>query len=564
MSPGEQTWTGGLIASAVIPLLVALLNLLVAGYALTAGFRERRKLAFAAGPAGVGLWALAWFVSVFNPSTLGPMRVLGAAGGLLAMSGYTVDALLDLDRRRARRWAGLWAGLALAATASVFLLLETELGRHYETQLAATFARALAVAAVPVLVLARLSQKGGAEGPLLGVIRWSLWSAAITGLAFALFTAAAVAGARTLVDPILYVVLLAELLALAYIVHRRIDVHVLLSRAVTYSGLAIIVAGVTALIFSQLGYEVDVVVVTVTVAVSLMATALFMALSDPITRQVARMLFPKHARMEAALSTSRGELSALRRRLERAEKLAIAGELAASVAHEIKNPLAPIRGYAQLLEGKLQQLPEERREVFEKGLRIIREETERIDGRVHALLDIARADRGRPSIEESFDLNRVVIEAALVAEAEPGLEHVLRDLDPEIGFVAGNADEMRGALSNLMKNAAEAMQDGGGSTLSVTTRREGDRVVVEVADDGPGIEQAAVERVFEAFYTTKEGGTGLGLAIARSAVEAAGGTLTIGPRTGARGTVARMALLSREPSSTEPSAETELSTKGAC
>lgn len=563
LTPQEQAWTGEAIASAVIPLLVAFLNSLVAGYALTAGFRERRNVAFAAGPAGVGLWALAWFVSVFNPATLEAMRVLGTTGGLIAMSGFAADALSELDRRRARRLVGLWGGLAVLATASVFLFLETDVGRRYETQLFATFGRALAVAAVPVMVVARLSQRSTADGALLGIVRWSLWSAGLTALAFILFSAAAVARARTLVDPILYVVLLAELLALAYVVHRRIDVHVLLSRAVTYSGLAILVAGATALVFSQLGYRVDVVVVTVTVAIALAATALFMGFSEPVTRQVTRLLFPKHARMEAALSASRGELSALRRRLERAEKLAIAGELAASVAHEIKNPLAPIRGYAQLLEGKLAELPKERRDVFEKGLRIIREETERIDGRVHALLDIARADRARPSIEEELDLNRVVIEAAAVAEAEPGVGKVLRDLDPEIGFVAGDADEMRGALSNLMKNAAEAMLEGGGTTLSITTRRQGDRAVVEVVDDGPGIEGTESERVFQAFYTTKQGGTGLGLAIARSAVEGAGGTLTISPRDGGRGTVARMELLIREGPSKVRSAEAELHTKGA-
>src|SRR5688500_16669169 len=87
---GDSVWTAELVASAVVPLLVARLNLLAAGYALTAGLRDRRKLAFAAGPAGVGLWALAWFISVFNPESIRDMRMVGTVGGLIAMSGFAI------------------------------------------------------------------------------------------------------------------------------------------------------------------------------------------------------------------------------------------------------------------------------------------------------------------------------------------------------------------------------------------------------------------------------------------------------------------------------------------
>jgi signal transduction histidine kinase len=409
---------------------------------------------------------------------------------------------------------------------------------RFEADLLPTAARALAVSAAAVVFLARWTQRRHDDPILRRMARWSIHSAWATAAGFLVLTLLAVLDARTFVDPLLFVVLLAELFALAYIVTHRIDVHVLVSRAVTYSGLSIVVAAIAAIVYEQLGYSIDFAVVAVTVAISLMAAALFMGLSEPIARGVALVIFPRHARMEAALVASKGEMSALKRRLERAEKLAIAGELAASVAHEIKNPLAPIKGYAQLLEGRLEELPEEQRPQFEKGLRIIREETERIDRRVAELLDIARADRTGSSADEQFELNRVVIEAAAVAEAEPGLLRLERRLDPGAGFVVGNADEMRGALLNLMKNAAEAKH---GATLEVVTKSEGDRAIVEIADDGPGIPAEAAERVFQAFYTTKAGGTGLGLAIAKSAVEAAGGTIALSPRAGG-GTVARIEL----------------------
>ena len=85
----------------MLPLLVALFNLLVAGYALAAEPTPRTRMVFAAGPAGVGLWAVAWFVSVFNDQTLDAMRILGSIGGLLAIGGFAADGLLGLTRRRA-------------------------------------------------------------------------------------------------------------------------------------------------------------------------------------------------------------------------------------------------------------------------------------------------------------------------------------------------------------------------------------------------------------------------------------------------------------------------------
>jgi signal transduction histidine kinase len=537
-------WTGEKIASAIVPLVVALLNLLVSGYALSSGFRDRGArrslLAFALGPLGVGLWALAWFISVFNPASLESMRLLGSTGGVLAIGGFALDTIVDRDARTGWRLGAGWLVLAVVGSAALLAAVEPSGAEVY-----GLLSRAFAVTAVPAVVAGRALDRRSADPARAGIGRFVLWSTLLTAIGFVVFTALALSGARTFVDPILYIVLLAELYALGYIVHRRIDVHVLVSRAVTYGALAIVVAAASALIFAELGYELDVVVVAVTVAIALTASALFMGLSDPISRGVERVLFPRHARMEAALEASRGEISAIHRRLERVEKLAIAGELAASIAHEIKNPLSPIRGYAQLLEGKLSAVPADQRGYFEKGLRIIREETDRIDARIAELLDIARADRPRPSIEESFDLNKVVIEAALVAEGEPGLGTIHRDLDAGAGLAAGSADELRGALLNLMKNAAEAMAEGGGQNLWVKTMKQGDKVIVEITDEGPGIREEDAERVFRAFYTTKKGGTGLGLAIARSSVEAAGGELVLLPREGARGTVARITLIAR-------------------
>jgi len=285
--------------------------------------------------------------------------------------------------------------------------------------------------------------------------------------------------------------------------------------------------------------------VAATVSIALTASALIAGLGDRLSLGFEQLLFPEQRKLARALEISRGELAVLRRRLEKAERLAIAGELAARVAHEIKNPLSPIRGYAQLLEGRLNAIEAAERPLFAKGLGIIKAETDRIDARIQELLGVARQDKDKASVEATASLPRILREAVAVAEAEPGVLRIFEQIEPGLDRVRGHEDELRSALLNLLKNAAEAMTQGG--EIQVTAYRSGNLAVVEIKDQGPGISEDDAEKVFAAFYTTKAGGTGLGLAIARSAAESAGGSLSLGPRTDGRGAVARLELPLEEP-----------------
>ena len=523
--------------TAVVPLVVALLNLLVAGYALTAGLRapEGRwaMVALSAGPGGVGVWALAWFVAAFDPAALAEARVVGWVGAVVAVLGLLGDALAGAGARW--RWGvvGVTTAFAGAATAAVDATGLLEPG-----SLGGLFGRALALAGLGALAATRLRARPSSPRRA----RRTRWALAAPALGYAALAAVAYARGQVAVDVLLFVVLAVELLTWTEILEGRVRVEVLLPRAVAYAALAVVVAALAAWIYARLGYPLDPVTLAVTVAVALFASALFMGLSDPLTRRVERALFPEHARTQRALEASRGELSALRRRLERVERLAIAGELAASVAHEIKNPLAPIRGYAQMLEARVEGVAPEERALFAKGLRIIREEVDRIDARVAELLDLARVGGDAADLGQAFDVETVVRDAVAAAEAEPGATQVQLDLHPGLGRVQGDADAVRGALLNLLKNAAEAMAAGGGGRVEVRAWVQGAEVVLSILDEGPGLQGEDPERVFQTFYTTKAGGTGLGLAIARAALQAAGGDLVLRSRADRAGAEAQVRL----------------------
>ena len=126
-------------------------------------------------------------------------------------------------------------------------------------------------------------------------------------------------------------------------------------------------------------------------------------------------------------------------------------------------------------------------------------------------------------------MSRVTLEAVAVAEGEVDIPPIVSKLDPTLKVV-GDEDELRGVLLNLLKNAAEAMRERPGGRIEVVARSEESSVVIEVRDEGKGLGGVDREQLFRPFYTTKTGGTGLGLAISRSAIEAAGGRLSLLPR----------------------------------
>ena len=202
--------------------------------------------------------------------------------------------------------------------------------------------------------------------------------------------------------------------------------------------------------------------------------------------------------------------------MARQENMAHLGEMGAMLAHEIRNPLAGIKGYAQIIEKKPQ---DERNSGFAR--RIVAE-AQRLETLVSDLLAYARSDRAMATV----DMCEVIAHTAafLRHEAEQLHVNIITEC-PEGMLITGNRDRLGQALLNLGKNAIQAMPEGG--TLRITAGADGKQVVIRVKDSGHGIGPGELPRIFEPFFTTKAKGTGLGLALCKKITEEHGGSIEV-------------------------------------
>lgn len=206
-------------------------------------------------------------------------------------------------------------------------------------------------------------------------------------------------------------------------------------------------------------------------------------------------------------------------RLVQAEKLAAIGRLAASVAHEVRNPLGVIKSSASLAGEAVADDQGAR-----KALRFVVEECDRLDAMITALLAFARpAPLQVGDVEVDGLLDRAAHLAAEEA-ARRGLEFARIDGDLPAAL-RGDPDLLCQVIFGLVVNAADAV--GAAGRITLRGSRGVDALVVEVADDGPGVAPDARDHLFEPFFSTKASGTGLGLATAARIVEAHGGALEL-------------------------------------
>jgi signal transduction histidine kinase len=242
-----------------------------------------------------------------------------------------------------------------------------------------------------------------------------------------------------------------------------------------------------------------------------------------------------------AFQTMTGQLVDHRERLVQAERVAAWRELARRLAHELKNPLFPLRITLDNLRRAKTLPPAEFDEVFDESLTTMATGLANLNTVVGRFSDFARMPAPDFAMVAPNDIVRQSVRlfrAQLDAPGGPPID-LMVDLDESIGLIRADAEQLGRAVQNLLMNAIDAMP--GGGKLSVRTRRLESSVRLDIANTGEGLTEEERKRLFTPYYTTKQHGTGLGLAIVQSVVTDHGGKISVDSEPG-RGTTFQIEL----------------------
>ncbi|MCI0666305.1 MAG: ATP-binding protein, partial [Acidobacteria bacterium] len=232
--------------------------------------------------------------------------------------------------------------------------------------------------------------------------------------------------------------------------------------------------------------------------------------------------------MSRKMSEDIARLKEINQMMIRTEKLAAAGALATSVAHEVNNPLASISSLVQSLLSRVQE------DRDRETLRLILTQITRISSVLRDLMDFARPKAQEPN---PADLNQIIIKSLELASYDKQFKRlkIRTELEPSLPLLPLDSDRMQQVILNLLLNARDAIGDAAedGEIVVSTSLNDGE-VKAEITDNGVGIPSENLQRVFDPFFTTKTigQGTGLGLAVCHSIVTAHGGRISAGDRQG--------------------------------
>jgi two-component system sensor histidine kinase HydH len=221
------------------------------------------------------------------------------------------------------------------------------------------------------------------------------------------------------------------------------------------------------------------------------------------------------------------QVKALEAEVAQRERLSTLGNMAATVAHELRNPLNSVSMGLQRLKGEFRPTQDE--EQYSRFIELMRSEVERLNSIVEEFLSLARPMEIKP---EPVRIDELLQEMAVLAEGDAKSKRVQIKVvvPPDLPAARVDRNYFKQALLNLILNGMQAMPQGGGLTLEANLSRG--TMVVSVTDTGDGIPEDILPRIFDPYFTTKTKGAGLGLPIARRIVEAHGGALTAESKVG--------------------------------
>lgn len=228
------------------------------------------------------------------------------------------------------------------------------------------------------------------------------------------------------------------------------------------------------------------------------------AFLDPVAAELYRSL-------AQVLKRRQEEREAVSDRLHHTERLASLGQLAAGLAHEIKNPLAGIRGVMEIMRDDTEE--ESQKELFEQVVK----ELDRVNEIIHLLLNFARPV---PPRREMVDVSVLLEDSVQLLRPALAKRNIALDVEVarDVASFSLDPSQIRHVITNLVANAADAIEEDGSIQVRASLFPEGGGLIISVSDDGPGIPESALKEIFEPFFTTKFSGTGLGLPVVRSLV----------------------------------------------
>ncbi len=233
-------------------------------------------------------------------------------------------------------------------------------------------------------------------------------------------------------------------------------------------------------------------------------------------------------KMTTELTAREVALKEAQTQLIQSEKMAAFGQLGAGIAHEVKNPLAGILGYAQLSLRKVEE-----GSPLKANLRIIEKETKRCKGIIDNLMKFARQEKVS---YVSIDINSVIEDACAIVDHQLGIHKVRleKKFSPQLPMIIGNSNQIQQVLMNLMINAQQAMEGAPGMITIETALAGPERIEIRLSDSGPGIPKDIQAKIFEPFFTTKAAGkgTGLGLSVSYGIIKDHHGDITIQSESG--------------------------------